>query len=111
MASHCPVDSDLTNLAIYSIISYKSLNLIHSNIHSMKLDDFIKEKNISYYQITQGMGKDPTAFHNHIKKKVLGEKTMTREEFIQLVQVVSKLTQTELTTSQVDYEVERVKLK
>ncbi len=77
----------------------------------MKLDDFVKEKKISYYQITQGMGKDPTAFHNHIKKKVTGEKTMNREEFIKLVQVISKLTNTELTTSQIDYEVEKVKLK
>lgn len=77
----------------------------------MILNDFIKEKKISYYQVAQAMGKDPVAFHNHIKKKVMGEKTMTKEEFIQLVGVVSKLTTTPLDPNTIEFEIERIKLK
>jgi len=77
----------------------------------MILNDFVKEKGISYYQIAQAFDKDPVAFHNHIKKKVIGEKTMTKNEYLELISILTQLTGIQLDPTMFDYEVERLKVK
>lgn len=67
--------------------------------------------NISCYQIIQGLGKDPVAYHSSTRKKLNGDKSMSREEFIQIVGIIADLSHTPLTTGEIDYEVERVKVK
>lgn len=77
----------------------------------MKLNDILQENKISYYAVAQAMGKNPTAFHNDIKKKIIGEKVMATEEFIRLVSVVSTLSSTVLDPNSIEFNIERLKLK
>ena len=71
------------------------------------LEQELKKRNISVYQICKALGKDPNGFVGSYLRKIRGKSTMTIEELNQIGLAIQDLSKTPFNTENVKCYAER----
>lgn len=77
------------------------------NTYMTKLEQIVKERNISFYSIGVATGKQPT----FITKRIRGESSMEFPLLIKIINVINEKSDSPITLEDLDYNVLQVVVK
>jgi len=69
-----------------------------------KLQQIVEENNISYYELAKLSKKNPNHYTGVYKKKIRGEKTMTPNEYLSILEFLTNKLGRDITSTDVPFE-------